>query len=57
MSGKGLIWGGMFVGSTIGGALPYLWGGGLLSYTIWGAIGGVIGIYLGFKMAKSTGAL
>jgi hypothetical protein len=57
MSGKGLIWMGMFVGSFIGSVLPYLWDGGLYAYTIWSAIGGVAGIYLGFKFAKSTGAL
>lgn len=57
MSGKTLIWGGMFIGSTVGGMVPYLWGGGFFAYSIWGAIGGFFGIYLGFKLAKATGAL
>ncbi len=57
MNGKGLIWGGMFVGSTLGSILPYLWGGDFFSYSLWGAIGGVAGIYLGFKLAKNTGVL
>ncbi len=57
MSSKSLIWGGMFVGSTIGGALPYFWNGDFFSYTIWSAIGGFVGIYIGFKLAKMTGVL
>lgn len=57
MSGKTLIWGGMFAGSTIGGLLPYLWGGDLMSFIIWNAVGGIVGIVLGFKLAKETGAL
>ncbi|MBU6490659.1 hypothetical protein KGQ25_00635 [Patescibacteria group bacterium] len=57
MSGKSLIWGGMIVGSTIGSLLPYLWNGDFFAYTLWGTIGGFIGIYLGFKLAKATGAL
>lgn len=57
MSGKSLIWGGMAVGSTVGSALPYFWNGGILSYTLWSAIGGFAGIWAGFKLAKATGAL
>ncbi len=57
MSGKTLVWGGMAIGSTIGGMVPYLWNGGLMAYTLWGAIGGIAGIYLGFKLGKATGAL
>lgn len=57
MSGKSLIWGGMFVGSSIGSFLPYLWGGDFFSYSLWGAIGGLAGIWAGFKLAKAGGAL
>lgn len=57
MSGKTLIWGGMFVGSSIGGAVPYLWNGDLFSVSLWGAVGGFLGIWVGFKLAKYTGAL
>ncbi|MDO8742653.1 MAG: hypothetical protein Q7J45_03955 [bacterium] len=57
MSGKSVIWGGMLVGSTIGQFIPYLWGGDLIEYAIWGAIGGFAGIWVGFKLAKMTGAL
>ncbi len=57
MSGKGLIWGGMFVGSTIGGMVPYLWSGDIFTLTLWSTIGGLLGIWAGFKLAKATGAL
>ena len=57
MSSKSLIWGGMIIGSTVGSMLPYFWGGGFLGYTVWGALGGFLGIWIGFKLAKATGAL
>ncbi len=57
MSSKTLIWGGMFVGSTIGGMVPYLWNGDFFATSIWGAIGGFTGIWAGYKLAKATGAL
>ena len=57
MSSKTLIWGGMFVGSTIGGLLPALWNADILSYTLWSSVGGIAGIWAGFKLAKATGIL
>mgnify|MGYP001557920729 CR=1 FL=1 len=57
MSGKQLIWGGMFVGSFIGSLVPYLWNGDFIATSICGAIGGLLGIWAGFKLAKATGAL
>ncbi len=57
MSGKALIWGGMFVGSGIGSSVPYLWNGDFMVASLCGAVGGLLGIYLGFKLAKATGAL
>lgn len=57
MSSKGLIWMGMFAGSFIGSVVPMLWGGGVMAYLLWSTIGGVLGIWGGFKLAKSTGAL
>jgi hypothetical protein len=57
MSSKTLIWGGMFIGSSIGSFIPYLWNGDFMSYTIWGAVGGFVGIWAGFKLAKGSGAL
>ena len=52
MSQKSVIWIGMFVGSAIGGYAPILWGGSLFSFTsiILTAVGGILGIYLGFKI-------
>ncbi|MDE1919419.1 MAG: hypothetical protein KGH56_01835 [Patescibacteria group bacterium] len=57
MSGKALIWGGMIIGSSIGGSVPVLWGGGFLALSFFGLFGGLLGIWAGFKLAKATGAL
>lgn len=44
----------MIIGSTIGGLVPLLFGAGMLSYSsvIGSGIGGLLGIYLAFKLAK-----
>ncbi len=44
----------MLVGSSIGGYIPTLWGHGLLTYTsvLFTAIGGFIGIWIGFKISN-----
>jgi hypothetical protein len=57
MSSKTLIWGGMFIGSTVGSFIPYLWDGGVFSYVIWSSVGGFAGIWAGFRLAKETGVL
>jgi hypothetical protein len=57
MSAKSLIWGGMFLGGFVGGIVPMLWGGGAMAYSLWSGIGGLLGIWAGFKFAKATGAL
>lgn len=58
MSGKRLIWMGMLVGSTVGGFLPGIWGGaGIFSGLIWGTVGGIAGIWGGYKLAKASGSL
>jgi predicted MFS family arabinose efflux permease len=46
------IWLGIFVGSTIGGMVPELWGAGLLSYSsvLLSGIGAFVGIWIGYKM-------
>ena len=43
----------MIVGSTIGGAIPTLWGAGFFSFSsiILTAVGGIVGIWLGFKLS------
>ena len=52
MNSKALIWICATVGSIIGGFIPSLWGADMFSLSplIFGSIGAVIGIYLGFKI-------
>ena len=52
---KSMIWLGLFVGSTIGSLLPMLWGGDIfsLSSIIGSAVGGILGIWLGYKVGQS----
>ena len=54
VNSKPLIWIGLFIGSTIGGAIPALWGDSMLS--IWSiflsTIGGMAGIYAGYKLSQ-----
>jgi hypothetical protein len=45
---------GMFLGSTLGSYIPVLWGGSVFSFTsiLLGVIGGLVGIWLGYKISK-----
>ncbi|HEV7701986.1 MAG TPA: hypothetical protein VGO63_00880 [Candidatus Paceibacterota bacterium] len=54
MNSKSLIWVFMFIGSTIGGFIPTLWGAGFLSISsvFLTAVGGILGIWLGFKLSS-----
>ena len=54
MQQRPLIWIGMFVGSTIGGLIPDLWGAGFLSFSgiLLSGVGGIAGIYIGFKLSQ-----
>jgi len=54
MNSKKLIWLGMIVGSAIGSYLPVLWGAGLFSFSsvLLTAVGGILGIWLGFKLSR-----
>ncbi len=54
MSSKSIIMFGMVVGSMIGSFIPAIWGGDLLSFSsiIFSTIGGLVGIYLGFKVSR-----
>ncbi len=52
MSTKSFIWLGLMVFSTIGGFLPFLWGGGMFSSIIFSTIGGIFGIWLGYKISQ-----
>jgi hypothetical protein len=52
---KKLIWVGLFIGSTLGGMLPALWGGDMLSISgiLLSAVGGVIGIWAGYRIGEN----
>lgn len=54
MERKQLIYIGLFLGSTIGGFIPSLWDSSFVSMSgvIGSAIGGLAGIYLGFKLGE-----
>jgi hypothetical protein len=54
---KTFIWLGLFVGSTLGGCVPMLWGADMLSpagilLSIVGAIAGILG---GYKLGQAIG--
>lgn len=55
MNSKSLIWIGVLVGSTLGSLVPLAWGADMLSMSsiIWSTIGGLAGIYIGFKLSQS----
>ncbi len=54
MNSKALVWIGMTVGSLIGSLIPDLWGTDMfsLSSLIFGSIGAIVGIYIGFKLSN-----
>lgn len=53
MERKSAVWLGMIVGSFVGGYIPSLWNSGVfsLSGVLFTAIGGFIGIWLGYKFS------
>jgi predicted MFS family arabinose efflux permease len=48
------IWIGIFIGSTIGGLIPELWGGDMLSYSgvLLSGVGAFAGLWLGSRGAS-----
>ena len=54
MSSRKLIWLGFFVGSTIGGLLPAMWGDDMISTAgiLLSLAGGIAGIWAGYRLAK-----
>lgn len=53
MNSKTLIWVGLFIGSTVGGLLPSLWGADAFSLSgLFGStIGGIVGTWIGYKLS------
>ena len=49
---KSRFWIAIFIGSTIGGFVPSLWGGEILSYAgvLWSGIGAVAGLWVANMM-------
>ncbi|MCX6716115.1 MAG: hypothetical protein NT077_03815 [Candidatus Taylorbacteria bacterium] len=54
MNSKTLIWIGVFIGGTIGGYIPIIFGADGLSFTsiICSGIGSLVGIWVGFKLSQ-----
>lgn len=54
MNTKSLIWIGVFVGGTIGGAIPTLWGASFfgISSVIGNMFGGLAGIWAGYRLGQ-----
>jgi len=54
MNAKSLVWLGFFIGSTAGAYLPTFFGAGILSFSsvIFSAVGGIAGIWLGYKLSR-----
>ena len=55
MDRKKLVWVGATVGSFIGGYIPMLWDSGSIismSGIIFGGIGGILGIYIAWKISE-----
>jgi hypothetical protein len=52
-----LVWGGMFLGSCLGGAIPLLWGGDMFSISgiVFSVLGGLAGIWAGFRLVVYAG--
>ena len=48
------IWIGIFIGSTIGGLIPEIWGGDMLSYSgvLLSGVGAVAGLWRGSRAAR-----
>jgi hypothetical protein len=52
MVSRALVWVAIFIGSTIGGAIPTLWGGEMLTYTslLLSGVGALVGLLIAVKM-------
>jgi uncharacterized membrane protein YeaQ/YmgE (transglycosylase-associated protein family) len=54
MNSKRLIWLLLIIGSSVGSYIPKLWGAGLFSFSsiLFGALGAILGIWIGFKLSQ-----
>ena len=54
---KTFIWLGIIVGSSIGGAVPMIWGDGVFSgwSLALSTLGAFVGIFVGYKLGQMTG--
>ena len=54
MERKTLIWILAFIGTSVGSAIPSLWGDSMFSFTsvLLSTLGGALGIYAGFKLGQ-----
>jgi predicted MFS family arabinose efflux permease len=52
MPSRFLIWVSIFIGSTIGGIIPDLWGAGMFSYpsVLLSGIGALVGLWIAYKI-------
>lgn len=57
MSMKSCVWGGMFVGSTVGSFVPLLWGADLISFSsiLVSSLGAAVGVWGGYMAGKYLG--
>ena len=48
------IWMGIFIGSTVGGLIPELWGGDMISYSgvVLSTLGAFVGLWLGARASR-----
>jgi hypothetical protein len=51
---RSAIWIGIFIGSTIGGMIPTLWGDDMLSYSgvLLSGVGAFVGLWLGSRVSS-----
>lgn len=51
------MWIGLFVGSSVGSAIPLLWGDDLLALASLGLsmVGAIVGIFAGFRLGQALG--
>jgi hypothetical protein len=54
MNSKTAVWIGMAIGSSLGSYIPELWGAGMFSFSsiIFGSLGAMAGVYIGFKLSN-----